>query len=661
MHRRPMLWIVAGSIAAHVVMIPLLRPLLVSQKAADPAAEAQRTQQVAARELARQQRERERREQLRLDEQTARQLEAEAERRKRDELLTQVQELERAREQLEAIRLAALEQLAQRDPAAMIRRELEKIEQEDDGLRDDVRDLLETPDGASGDNARVEAQRKAFAEKLAALEQAARTPEPASDTNEPTDNDPDAQPGDTGDTPPPARDPSAIAEAARAAADQAAALAQTLASAEAREGNSDRRDLEAGNARRHAQRLERMARNVGQMAAGQPNDTASAEGASAEDQQLRAEAAAGESRTESAAQLYQRAVALEQSLDRANRDVRAAQLAQTTNTGFAESQAKLTRASPDRPDLAPRLAGEPAQTVGQLNAYRRTLQEAVGQTRDMATRSRGMVAQAGARQTGRPNEDAAARAARQARLADYARQTGGIIDLTGVMGSGIADGRGGGGTEDDDSLLGDEAQGPGMNTVFQGRGVALPQSQILQQAMPGRMFTDDSGRTGWLYLDTWYIIGPWENNRDIDFQNVHPPEYEIDFDAVYTDGKYADQPDHPDHAMTWQFMQSDQLRNQPPKVHPAATYYAYTEVYSDRARDVLISIGIDAAGRLWVNHDLVWEAPGRSGWRLGEAFRRIRLKAGYNTVLARVENGSGSCVWSVLLCPPEAVQSPERQ
>jgi len=650
-YRQPLTLFVVGSIVLHLALIPVLRPLLVSEQRFDLAEEQSRTQEVTARELARQQREHERREKLALDEQTARRLEAEAERRKRDELLEQVTALEASREQMEEMRQEALKQIEQRDRQAMIERELAKMAEEKDGLQDDIHDLANTDDKNTGDNEKAKAEHNALRESLAKLGDAAK-PESSDQTEGGTDAADDESAKQS------APDPQAVAEAAREAAEKAQQLAESMAETEAREGNSDRRDLEAGNAKRHARRLAEMAANLEQIAQGKPNDTSTTEGDGEQDRQLRAEAQRGESRSESATELYDRAKALEASMNRASRDLRAAELAMTTNRSFREAQSKLTDQSPHRPDLARKLEGEASRSVGELNEFREALQQAVGETRDMATRSRGMVAQAGGQTAARRSEDAATRMARQNQLARYARQSGALVDLTGVTGGGISDGRGGGGTEDD-GALDDSAQGPGMNTVFQSEGVALPQSHVLQHAMPGRMFTDDSGRTGWLYLDTWYVIGPWENNRDIDFNNIHPPEYEIDFDAVYTSGKYADQPDHPDHEMRWQFMQASHIRNQPPKVHPAATYYAYTEVYSDRARDVLISIGIDAAGRLWVNDDLVWEAPGRSGWRLGEAFRKVRLQRGYNTILARVENGSGSCVWSVLLCPPEVVR-PEK-
>jgi hypothetical protein len=52
----------------------------------------------------------------------------------------------------------------------------------------------------------------------------------------------------------------------------------------------------------------------------------------------------------------------------------------------------------------------------------------------------------------------------------------------------------------------------------------------------------------------------------------------------------------------------------------------------------------------------VWTDRSESPWRMGEAMRTVRLEAGVNRLMMRVENGPGQCFWSVLLCPPEVAQ-----
>ena len=102
------------------------------------------------------------------------------------------------------------------------------------------------------------------------------------------------------------------------------------------------------------------------------------------------------------------------------------------------------------------------------------------------------------------------------------------------------------------------------------RGVWLPREQILAQALPARHFSSSAKRTGWLYLDTWYMIGPWENDGAVTYDRRHPPETGIDFDAVYLDGKGGQE-------LSWQFLQSNNIRVIPPQSQRDATYYFYTE------------------------------------------------------------------------------------
>lgn len=132
----------------------------------------------------------------------------------------------------------------------------------------------------------------------------------------------------------------------------------------------------------------------------------------------------------------------------------------------------------------------------------------------------------------------------------------------------------------------------------------------------------------------------------------HPPEAGINFDAAYTDGKFADRPEHPYHRLRWAFVQADHVRVEPPNVFPASTYYAYTEVYFDRDREMLISIAPDDAAKMWVNDQVVWTDFDRSSSKWGEGFRRIIFRKGFNTILVRIECGPGYCVGSVMLCPP---------
>ena len=213
-------------------------------------------------------------------------------------------------------------------------------------------------------------------------------------------------------------------------------------------------------------------------------------------------------------------------------------------------------------------------------------------------------------------------------------------------------GMGGGGDSDDPSTGTDhdyDATGEGMGMVggTDGAKLVIPEKMAKANALPGRVFTDQSARRGWLFLDTWWVIGPWDNLAQVNWDNTHPPEFEIDFDAEYT-GKYG--------PVAWEFLQSGRIDlSPPPPVRGGSTYYAYTEIYSDRDRDVLVAVAADDAARLWINGNVIWQEHGQSAWRMGESQRLFQLQKGINTVLLRLENGPGHAIWSVLLAPPEAM------
>lgn len=137
---------------------------------------------------------------------------------------------------------------------------------------------------------------------------------------------------------------------------------------------------------------------------------------------------------------------------------------------------------------------------------------------------------------------------------------------------------------------------------------------VKAQALPGRRFSKSADRKGWLYINTWYMIGPWESFGREDFSIVHPPEISVDFDAVYTDGQVGtgvmETDSHPikvigeevylDGTLRWKFMQSESMHNTVPVTTGHSTYYAYTELYFDEATTMLVAIGTDDSGRVWI-------------------------------------------------------------
>jgi hypothetical protein len=202
-------------------------------------------------------------------------------------------------------------------------------------------------------------------------------------------------------------------------------------------------------------------------------------------------------------------------------------------------------------------------------------------------------------------------------------------------------------------------------------GPRLNPDQVKAQALPGRRFSKSAARKGWLYVNTWYMIGPWENYGRDDFAISHPPEVAIDFDAVYKDGQrgegIVEMESQPlevkgkkvrlDGILKWKFMQSESMHNTVPVTTNHSTYYAFTELYFDEAANMLVAMGTDDNGRIWINGKEVWQDRGTSWYNIDEHITSFRFRKGWNTVLVRLENaGGGPTGFSFLICPRNAVK-----
>ncbi|RYG46972.1 MAG: OmpH family outer membrane protein, partial [Chitinophagaceae bacterium] len=188
----------------------------------------------------------------------------------------------------------------------------------------------------------------------------------------------------------------------------------------------------------------------------------------------------------------------------------------------------------------------------------------------------------------------------------------------GKMGSGANSATGGGGTGGMGVNFSNTAN---KTAVAEYQGPRLNQEMVKAQALPGRRFSKTAVRKGWLYVNTWYIVGPWESFGKDDFSIVHPPETSIDLDAVYKDGQrgvgIAETDADPlkmigpkvrlDGTLRWKFMQSTSMHNTVPVTTDHSTYYAYTELYFDEGTTMLVAIGTDDSGRVWINGKEVWQ------------------------------------------------------
>ncbi|WP_111979516.1 hypothetical protein [Algibacillus agarilyticus] len=157
-----------------------------------------------------------------------------------------------------------------------------------------------------------------------------------------------------------------------------------------------------------------------------------------------------------------------------------------------------------------------------------------------------------------------------------------------------------------------------------------------------KLTSNASQSAKWIMLDTWYVIGPFENAQRKHIHTSYPPEQTINLDGQYV-GK--DQ-----QVIGWRYRQFSNFPIVPENLAEYEIYYAYTQLKSDRAQDVWLAIGSDDQSKLWLNDMLVWNSlPQHKGWQLSEGFRKVRLKKGVNPLLFRLENGQRSGGFSVAM------------
>jgi len=160
-----------------------------------------------------------------------------------------------------------------------------------------------------------------------------------------------------------------------------------------------------------------------------------------------------------------------------------------------------------------------------------------------------------------------------------------------------------------------------------------------------------------VYLDTWYVIGPFEGHGDESLQWGYPPEDDVDLDAAYpgADGR----------TLAWQFTSRGFYPFVPPDRRPDSVFYAYTELRVDDERDVWISIAADRDSQMWLDDRLVWvSSPGDKPWyhppyylrdelvgslSLAEGQRRLHLTAGVHRLLFKLVEGDERAFFSVVL------------
>ncbi len=400
------------------------------------------------------------------------------------------------------------------------------------------------------------------------------------------------------------------------------------------------------------------------------------------------------------AELYDKAKAEEQRVLDAYHQMRAAQLAVIRKIPLDEAKANVDRLQSDRPDVSKELAEDAARTSAALAAQKEAVATALRESQSMVDTSQRVLSLASTlAQASTPTPDVSETADSTADAGDTAKQGGGAKDSQALASlsqrlNEIGEGDTGTRVKDvADIMAGRESQAAAAaaasSSSAASAAAAAASANAPESSAPGEPGQADAGAQGdpgsqtrdgqgpaatppplarniptvsgrkiantpdaqpgkWMAVRTWYMIGPWPNPQRKNIDRSYPPESAVDLDATYADGKDG-------RTLRWEFLQSPTVEIKPPDLDSYAIYYAYTEIYSDKAQDLWIAVGSDDKSTVWINDFKVWEsASDHKGWRIDEGFRRVHFQKGVNRVLYRLENGHlGSALSLVVELPTE--------
>ncbi|MFO7956407.1 MAG: hypothetical protein R6X33_04865 [Candidatus Brocadiia bacterium] len=362
---------------------------------------------------------------------------------------------------------------------------------------------------------------------------------------------------------------------------------------------------------------------------------------------------------DSVPELYDTSRAFEDRIAESFKEIRAMDLAMVRDVPLDEARDDIDVIRPVRPELNRELLEGDVRSDERFDAHQQEVKKALRETSSMVNLAQRMLAMSSQsvekmkfgtdvsldemEEEGPSEEDL------QLVIRDLASEdmSGRFSDMAGMMAAMEQAESGEEGEEegeqvaaaappvDYEDLTQDEAGDEGEAPRFSQEGLSegnLPQLTPDVPALGTRKITADGIPTRWVYIDSWYTIGPFPNPDRVNIDREFPPDSLVDLDATYI-GKGG-------RTIRWKFVQSTNPQVIPADPDQYGIWYAYTEIYSDRPRDVLVALGSDDRGTLKVNGVPVWLSSKRlKGWDIDEVWRRIHLKEGINRILYRVENG----------------------
>ncbi len=203
-------------------------------------------------------------------------------------------------------------------------------------------------------------------------------------------------------------------------------------------------------------------------------------------------------------------------------------------------------------------------------------------------------------------------------------------------------------------------RGPGTDFFDHGIGQIPPVDAGSMVKGSGRMIGAGGQFANRVYLNSWYIIGPFAGRHEGGlFDNpAYPPEKAVLLDAVYY-GKDK-------RLLKWRYVTAQSYPLVPPDPAEDSVYYGYTEVFMDQASDLTAWIGADDDAQVYLNDRLVWKGGNVnkqwfwntiydtdntyvSDYNRNEGKRILHFNKGRNKIFFKLSNGPTRLFFSMVL------------
>ena len=145
------------------------------------------------------------------------------------------------------------------------------------------------------------------------------------------------------------------------------------------------------------------------------------------------------------------------------------------------------------------------------------------------------------------------------------------------------------------------------------------------------------------FINSWQIIGPFNNKDKVGFKAVYPPEKKVETNASYKGQKGK---------VSWEPINTDDdygLINIAKQIfnHKGSCMYAATMVTCDREQEVQFRLGTPNAWKMWLNDELQFE---REEYHRGTAMDQyrvpVKLKKGQNLILLKICQNEQTDSWA---------------